>query len=123
MRKDDHGDDKDEEAEAEDILKKIEDKASIRGKGGASFPMNPKSKAKAKAKAKATSTAGAQAKAKATVQTKAKSKSTTKAKSKSKAHSSKASAALKLGCSKCRGSRSGCMQCQNPDFGGKRWQR
>ena len=28
---------------------------------------------------------------------------------------------LQLGCSKCRGSPKGCIECRNPKFGGKRW--
>ena len=30
---------------------------------------------------------------------------------------------LKLGCGKCRGTPSGCDQCRNPSFRGKRWTR
>jgi hypothetical protein len=32
-------------------------------------------------------------------------------------------AAVVLGCSKCRGSPGGCIQCRNPLFGGERWTR
>ena len=30
---------------------------------------------------------------------------------------------LLLGCSKCRGSHAGCLQCMSPAFNGRRWQR
>jgi hypothetical protein len=32
-------------------------------------------------------------------------------------------AAVRLGCSKCRGSPGGCIQCKNPKFAGNRWTR
>ena len=32
-------------------------------------------------------------------------------------------AGLLLGCSKCRGSHSGCVQCRDAKYSGKRWQR
>ena len=83
--------------------KKCADKATAKTKG----KPTPKTKAKAAAKTKAT--------------TKTKATAKPEHKTKHKASHAKPST-VKLGCSKCRGSRMGCGQCRDPSFNGKRFQ-
>ena len=90
-----------------------------------------KGKAKGKAKSKAAAKCKGKAKAKAeappcSVKAKAKAKSKATAKAKAKATPSSTSAKGKsmiLGCSKCRGSPKGCVQCRNPGYKGHRYTR
>lgn len=77
-----------------------------------------KGKAKAASKTKAVIKTAGKATGKANIQGEA--KANTKAKSKVTA---RAATALFLGCGKCRGSPSGCVQCRNPAFNGARWRR
>ena len=95
-------------------------------------------KAAAKAAAKADAQAAAKveeqplpikgavkAKAEAAAKGKGRGKGKGKGRGKAVAASAKADQPAKplLGCGKCRGAHGGCVQCRNPAYGGKRWQR
>ena len=89
---------------------------SLTGKAKGTAAVNAKAKAKPKAKAKA--------KPKAKSKTEGKTATPVKCKSKAKAKAvPKAADLVMLGCPKCRGCHSGCVQCRNPGYKGKRYSR
>ena len=102
---------------------------SAAGDSGKTVGGSGKGKSKAKAKAKG----NAKCKAKAVAskpKTKAKANAIgkpngpeAKAQEKTVAKQANAPKKIKLGCSKCRGSKIGCGQCRDPRFNGKRFQK
>ena len=98
---------------ADDTLKPA-GKGKCKTEAKAQGKVDPKCKASAKGKAKSKVAPVCKAGPKA----KAKSKGQAKAKGKTQA----AKKTLLLGCGKCRGSHTGCVQCRNPSYNGRRWQ-
>ncbi len=120
--------------DADDAVSRLEQlatgaagKSQGKGKGrakarpDASSCAQVKVKAKGKAQSKTAAKSAAKAHAKHAANTQA--KKVVKSQAKGKAKSKASSRSLLLGCGKCRGSKSGCEQCRNPAFRGRRFHK